>query len=171
MNLNRPPKKKSPPKTRSRAPFASRMIKMTKRTMRAAKSGQFFAVNEWYFHAENMKELIRCINNSVADGRTPPYKVDITSLDWESYVNQYVLGIRKYVLKDSPDTLGKARSKLFKWVLNKNYWNTQGLWWVEVWRAVDFLGSVIKLSKAVDWRERNFWKFSFTLVLQWKTFA
>ncbi|XP_031784422.1 fatty acyl-CoA reductase 1 [Nasonia vitripennis] len=90
------------------------MIKMTKRTMRAAKSGEFFAVNEWYFHAENMKELVKCIKNSGVDGSTPRYNVDITNLDWETYVRQYVLGIRKYVLKDSPDTLGKARSKLYK---------------------------------------------------------
>lgn len=82
--------------------------------MRAAKSGEFFAVNEWYFHAENMKELVKCIKNSVVDGGTTPYNVDITNLDWETYVRQYVLGIRKYVLKDSPDTLGKARSKLYK---------------------------------------------------------
>ncbi|XP_058800857.1 putative fatty acyl-CoA reductase CG5065 isoform X2 [Phymastichus coffea] len=95
-----------------------KMIKMTKRTLRAAKNGEFFAVNEWYFHVENMKELIKCIKSSVVDGAQPRYNVDIADIDWETYVNQYVLGIRKYVLKDSPDTLAKARSKLVKlyWV-------------------------------------------------------
>lgn len=90
------------------------MMKLTRRTLRAAKSGQFFAINEWYFHTENMKDLAKCIKSSVVDGSTPRYNVDITNLDWETYVHQYVLGIRKYVLKDSPDTLGKARSKLYK---------------------------------------------------------
>nr|QGV11515.1 FAR3 [Tetrastichus brontispae] len=94
-----------------------KMIKMTKRTLKAAKNGEFFAVNEWYFHVENMKELTKCIKSSVVDGAQPRYNVDIANLNWETYVNQYVLGIRKYVLKDSPDTLGKARSKL-----NKLYW-------------------------------------------------
>lgn len=90
------------------------MMKFTKRTERAIESGAFFAVNEWYFHVENMKELVKCIKNSVVDGSTPRYNVDMTNVDWDTYVNQYVLGIRKYVLKDTPDTLNKARSKLYK---------------------------------------------------------
>ncbi|XP_011495398.1 PREDICTED: putative fatty acyl-CoA reductase CG5065 [Ceratosolen solmsi marchali] len=94
-----------------------KMINITKRTMRMAKSGEFFAVNEWYFHAENMKKLVKCIKSSVVDGSTMRYNIDITNLDWESYVKQYVLGIRKYVLKDTPDSLSKAKSKL-----NKLYW-------------------------------------------------
>lgn len=89
-------------------------MKLTKRITRAIKSGEFFAVNEWYFHTENMKELSKCIKDSVVDGSISQYNVDITNLNWESYVNQYVLGIRKYVLKDSPDTITKARNKLHK---------------------------------------------------------
>jgi fatty acyl-CoA reductase len=54
------------------------------------------------------------MKSTVVDGGTVRYNVDITNLNWESYVKQYVLGIRKYVLKDSPDTLNKARSKLNK---------------------------------------------------------
>lgn len=90
------------------------MVKITKRTIRATKSGEFFANNEWYFHAENMKELAKSIKSSSVAGSTLRFNVDISNMDWEVYVNQYVLGIRKYVLKDSPDTLDKARSKLFK---------------------------------------------------------
>lgn len=92
------------------------MVKLTKRITRAIKSGEFFAVNEWYFHTDNMKELCQYVKDSVVDGGTSPYNVDISNLNWESYVNQYVLGIRKYVLKDSPDTISKARSKLYKLV-------------------------------------------------------
>ncbi|XP_014209655.1 putative fatty acyl-CoA reductase CG5065 [Copidosoma floridanum] len=90
------------------------MVKITKRTIRATKSGEFFANNEWYFHAENMKELTKSIKSSTVDGGAPRFNVDITNMDWELYVNQYVLGIRKYVLKDGPDSLDGARSKLLK---------------------------------------------------------
>ncbi|KAJ8668111.1 hypothetical protein QAD02_009774 [Eretmocerus hayati] len=90
------------------------MIKMTKRTVRAMEAGTYFAINEWYFHVENMKELIKCIKNSVVDGSAPQFHVDMSKVSWDTYVNQYILGIRKYVLKDTPDTLSKARSKLHK---------------------------------------------------------
>lgn len=84
---------------------------MTKRFERAAKTGEFFAINEWQFRAENMMELMRSVKDT-SDSKT--FNVDIASMDWDSYLHQYMLGIRKYILKDSPDTLTKARNRLFK---------------------------------------------------------
>ncbi|XP_023287990.1 putative fatty acyl-CoA reductase CG5065 isoform X2 [Orussus abietinus] len=87
------------------------MMKISKRFERAAKTGEFFAINEWEFHAENMKDLAKNVQASSDASR---FNVDITSLDWDSYVHQYMLGIRKYILKDGPDTLSRARSRLTK---------------------------------------------------------
>ena len=87
------------------------MLKITKRFQRAALTGEFFTVNEWYFHGDNMKELSKIVRES-NDARC--FKVDITSLDWDTYVHHYMLGIRKYILKDSSDSLSKARSRLLK---------------------------------------------------------
>lgn len=85
------------------------MLKLTKRFERAAKTGEFFAMNEWKFHADNMKELMQFINES-EDCKN--FDVDIRKMDWDKYLHQYMLGIRKYILKDNEDTLNKARSRL-----------------------------------------------------------
>lgn len=87
------------------------MMKITKRFERAAKTGEFFAVNEWVFQGENIKDLAK---NVKAANDANRFNVDITTLDWDSYVHQYMLGIRKYILKDNPDTMSKARNRLFK---------------------------------------------------------
>jgi len=86
-----------------------RMMKISKRLERAARNGRFFALNEWKFYAENMIELIKFMETS-EDCDT--FNVDIKNLDWDIYLHQYILGIRKYILKDNLDTLNKARNRV-----------------------------------------------------------
>lgn len=95
-------------------------MKLTRRFERAAKTGEFFTVNEWRFHGENMQQLAKSVK---AANDANNFNVDITTLDWDNYVQQYMLGIRKYILNDSPDTLTNARSRISKCVKNmkKNY--------------------------------------------------
>lgn len=87
------------------------MMKITQRFQRAALTGEFFAINEWFFHGNNMRELTKAIKESNDSGC---FNVDIGTLDWDTYVHRYMLGIRKYILKDGPDTLSKARNRLLK---------------------------------------------------------
>lgn len=90
-------------------PFPCRMMKITKRFERAAKTGEFFAMNEWKFYMGNMTKLIKFVEESEDCSN---FDVDIRNLDWDVYLHQYMLGIRKYILKDNPDTLKNARSRL-----------------------------------------------------------
>ncbi|XP_072758219.1 putative fatty acyl-CoA reductase CG5065 isoform X2 [Anoplolepis gracilipes] len=90
------------------------MMKITKRFEHAAKNGEFFAMNEWKFCVDNMTKLVKFVR---ASGNCDDFNIDIKSLDWDTYLHQYMLGIRKYILKDNPDTLNNARSRL-----SKLYW-------------------------------------------------
>lgn len=85
------------------------MVKITKRFERAAKTGEFFATNEWKFYAENMTKLEKFVK---ASKDCNDFNVDIKTLNWDRYLHQYMLGIRKYILKDNPDTLNNARNRL-----------------------------------------------------------
>jgi len=86
-----------------------RMMKISKRLERAARSGRFFAMNEWKFCVDNMSDLIKFVKGSE---NCNTFNVDIKNLDWDIYLHQYILGIRKYILKDSLDTLNKARNRV-----------------------------------------------------------
>jgi len=85
------------------------MMKVSKRLERASRNGRFVAMNEWKFYVENMTELIKFVKTS-EDCDT--FNVDIKNLDWDMYLHQYILGIRKYILKDNPNTLNKARNRV-----------------------------------------------------------
>lgn len=90
------------------------MLKITKRINRAANIGQFFTLHEWDFSLDNMMDLIKSVKTTNDCSR---FHVDVNTLNWEAYTRQYTLGIRKYILKDNPDTLNRARSRL-----SKLYW-------------------------------------------------
>ncbi|KYN31582.1 hypothetical protein ALC56_14080 [Trachymyrmex septentrionalis] len=87
------------------------MMKITKRFERAAKTGEFFAMNEWKFHANNMMKLVKFVK---ASEECSSFDMDIRNVDWDIYLHQYMLGIRKYILKDNLDTLNNAKSRLLR---------------------------------------------------------
>nr|CAD7200385.1 unnamed protein product [Timema douglasi] len=82
------------------------MMKISQRFQIAAKTGEFFALHEWNFHCDNIQALIRDYKDQAL------FEVDVTQMDWDMYVKEYMLGIRKFILKDSTDTLPSARRKL-----------------------------------------------------------
>lgn len=93
--------------------FFHRMLKIYRRFKMAARTGEFFALHQWDFISKNIQELNKDV--SFADRRTFP--IDITQVVWDTYVKDYVFGIRNYVLKDPPSTIPQALSKLqrYKW--------------------------------------------------------
>lgn len=94
------------------------MVKIMRRTERAANTGEFFAINEWRFQGENMRRLITAIETTDNDSKN--FNVDITTLNWDLYVKRCLLGIRKYILNDDLDTLTKAQNRMSKCVQNFN---------------------------------------------------
>ncbi|KAL1139604.1 hypothetical protein AAG570_006586 [Ranatra chinensis] len=84
------------------------MMKICRRFRAAAKTGEFFALHEWIFNCDNQKAL----TNHMTAGDKSFFNPDVSKLNWDEYVKIYLLGIRKYVLKDTPETLEPARRKL-----------------------------------------------------------
>ncbi|CAH0385057.1 unnamed protein product [Bemisia tabaci] len=87
------------------------MLKIFKKFKMAAKTGEFFALNEFNFDNRNLGQLIKEIASS---SDQPNFEVDVAKIGWDSYVKQYMLGIRKFVLKDPPETIPGARRKLYR---------------------------------------------------------
>ncbi|XP_034234855.1 putative fatty acyl-CoA reductase CG5065 [Thrips palmi] len=90
------------------------MVKIAQRFKLAAKTGEFFSLHEWDFESSNMKALMKEMD-CITDRQT--FDVDVSHMSWKPYVTDYMMGIRKYILKDGSESLPSARSKL------------QKLWW------------------------------------------
>jgi len=85
-----------------------RMFKISRRFQLAAKAGEFFSLHEWKFHCDNVCALI-----CDAQDKTT-FDVDVSQMDWNQYVKNYMFGIRRFILKDSSDSIPNARKKLQK---------------------------------------------------------
>ncbi|KAK9507276.1 hypothetical protein O3M35_007173 [Rhynocoris fuscipes] len=84
------------------------MLKLCQRFKMAAKTGEFFALHEWKFTCNNQKLL----TEDLCPVDRLLFHTDVSKLNWDEYVKIYLLGIRKYVLKDSADTLPACLKKL-----------------------------------------------------------
>ncbi|CAB3379948.1 Hypothetical predicted protein [Cloeon dipterum] len=89
------------------------MVKICQKTMRSANAGEFFATHQWNFAASLMEKL--AAHQTELDRKLFP--VNVRTINWEQYINTYVIGIRKFILKDDMSSLNRARSRL-----KKLYW-------------------------------------------------
>ncbi|KAI5699456.1 hypothetical protein M8J75_003214 [Diaphorina citri] len=108
------------------------MMKIYTRFKKAAKTGEFFALNEWHFGSRNIKKLAESLKTS-HDWQIFP--VDMRILKYDAYVKNYMIGIRKYVLNDPDKSLPSARRKL------------QALFWATKLIDVAFGSVLLKVIK------------------------
>lgn len=68
-------------------------------------------MNEWNFDTKKFQQLTQTTKQA-KDGND--FNSDMSKMNWDSYVETYMLGIRKYVLKDELDSLPSARRKVIR---------------------------------------------------------
>ncbi|XP_022646381.1 fatty acyl-CoA reductase 1-like isoform X2 [Varroa jacobsoni] len=70
---------------------------------------EYFTTHEWEFSIDNVHNLLDHIKHPKD---REDFDFDIRPMDWLSFLEQYILGVRKYVLKEDPSTIPAARAKL-----------------------------------------------------------
>lgn len=93
------------------------MLKLAKRFKMAADVGKYFVLHEWEFQNKNVQRIIRAARETQLDAQE--FNCDLTHMDWDSYIEKYMMGIRTFVLKDSIESLAKARKKLQRIIWTK----------------------------------------------------
>ncbi|XP_017886873.1 putative fatty acyl-CoA reductase CG5065 [Ceratina calcarata] len=86
-----------------------KLLKYVKRFERALQVGNFFTTHEWNFQDENMNDLRKKMNG-LQDHNS--FNVDMQDLDWDVYFRDYMLGIKKYILKENSETADVARNRV-----------------------------------------------------------
>lgn len=88
-----------------------------------------FIFTEWKFHNTNTQALIKTLSPTDRE----LFNIDLATLDWEDYFINLTQGVRRYLNKEKPKTLGAARKKdtilLFLHILLQLSLYT-GLWWL-----------------------------------------
>ncbi|CAG2109377.1 unnamed protein product [Medioppia subpectinata] len=92
------------------------MVRIYERLHRSVKVLEWFTTHEWRFTNNNILMLIDHLKG--VDKQT--FHFDIRTIHWPTYWGDYVLGTRKYILKEDNSTLPEARNNLRKlYYLNK----------------------------------------------------
>ncbi|XP_066593582.1 putative fatty acyl-CoA reductase CG5065 [Prorops nasuta] len=81
------------------------MIKVQNRVSSGLEMLQYYTTKPWIFQNDGMKDLQKRL--SPDDKKT--FFMDINSLVWNDYMLFYILGARKYCMKDDLSTLPRAR--------------------------------------------------------------
>ncbi len=84
------------------------MLKMYWKLKRATRSLEFFTMNNWIFSTDNVAQLFKSL--SVEDQKR--FYFNVHNINWQAYIKQYCLGIRRFILKESDSTVNSARSRL-----------------------------------------------------------
>jgi len=94
----------------------SKQVRLYDRAHRAIACLDFFTTHQWRFISENPIRLLEQLSDS--DRHT--FDFDVRKIDWNSYIETYILGARRFILKDDPSTLPQARKNLTRYSID--YW-------------------------------------------------
>uniref|UniRef100_A0A1B0C9F8 Fatty acyl-CoA reductase n=1 Tax=Lutzomyia longipalpis TaxID=7200 RepID=A0A1B0C9F8_LUTLO len=75
---------------------------------------RFFSTRQLEFQNENVRELRDVL--STTDQKL--FNIDVSQMSWEDYLENYVLGFRTYLLKQSTDSLPKSRQRLQRYLFH-----------------------------------------------------
>ena len=74
-------------------------------TLQYTKMVKYFGEQDWLFHDRNVRSLLEQLTPIDRD----IFYFDIKQLNWASYLERFVRGLRQYILRDDATTLPKAR--------------------------------------------------------------
>lgn len=71
------------------------MLKIQDKLAKAATCLEYFTTHEWQFEDNNVRNL----NSSLNEQDRKEFNFDVAQINWEEYIENYVLGIRRYIYK------------------------------------------------------------------------
>ncbi|XP_068986787.1 putative fatty acyl-CoA reductase CG5065 [Bombus flavifrons] len=89
------------------------MMKLLKSGNKLSTSATCFTTHEWTFQRDNCTDLMRkvkMLNDSDI------FKLDLRDMDWQKYVAIYLMGIRKFVLKQEFKSIARQRLARLYWI-------------------------------------------------------
>lgn len=84
------------------------MVRTQEKLKKAAECLEYFSTHQWHFSNTNVVAL----QDRLSTEDRKNFSFDVRDIHWPSYIENYVLGIRHFIFKDSPDTICVARRNL-----------------------------------------------------------
>ncbi|RNA15898.1 fatty acyl- reductase 1-like [Brachionus plicatilis] len=85
-------------------------VRVQSKIKKAVETLEFFTSTEWEFTNDN----IFFVSNEMNEVDKRIFNIDVKDLHWRSYIEQYCLGTKKYLLKEDMGKVNKCRKELKK---------------------------------------------------------
>lgn len=89
------------------------MIRVQDKLKKAATCLEYFTTKEWCFDDRN----VRALHTTLSKFDQEEFNFDVSKINWEEYVEDYVLGIRRFIFKEDAATIPNARKQI-----SRLYW-------------------------------------------------
>ncbi|CAH1107531.1 unnamed protein product [Psylliodes chrysocephalus] len=86
------------------------LLRIQDKLHKAADCLAYFTTKEWRFDDENVRQLAMVLSESDRE----EFCFDVAKIDWNNYLENYVLGIRRFIFKEDASTLPMARKQISK---------------------------------------------------------
>ncbi|XP_060831017.1 fatty acyl-CoA reductase 1-like isoform X3 [Bombus pascuorum] len=89
------------------------LMKLLKNGNKLFTSLQYFILHEWTFQRDNCSDLarkVKMLNDS------DKVKLDLEDMNWNKYVAIYLMGIKKFILKEDFNSLARQRLSRLYWI-------------------------------------------------------
>ncbi|XP_068987089.1 putative fatty acyl-CoA reductase CG5065 [Bombus flavifrons] len=89
------------------------LMKLLKNGNKLFTSLQYFILYEWTFQRNNCSDLarkVKMLNDS------DMVKLDLRDMNWEQYVAIYLMGIKKFILKEDVNSIARQRLSRLYWI-------------------------------------------------------
>ncbi|XP_043595366.1 putative fatty acyl-CoA reductase CG5065 isoform X2 [Bombus pyrosoma] len=90
------------------------MMKIVKYCYQLVTVTAYFTMHEWTFQRDNITDMVKKVK-MLKDGNV--VKLDLQDMNWEKYIATYMMGIKKFILKEDLESMDAARQRL-----SKLYW-------------------------------------------------
>lgn len=84
------------------------MVRAQKKVSMGLKILQYYTTKRWEFKNDRSKALFA----RMTPGDQEKFFFDCSQVDWNLYIQNYILGMRQYLLNEPPSNLPKARKNL-----------------------------------------------------------
>ena len=122
------------------------LVNVQKRVSQGLKVLQYYTTRDWIFKNENFIKLYQEMNEVDKE----KFYCDLKQIEIKDYLKNYIIGTRHYLLKDTPESLPKARKLLRRWISNllnfESWWHFSivyfRLYYLDQFVAILFYGLI-----------------------------
>lgn len=86
------------------------MIKVQDKLAKSVECLEYFTTHQWKFHGHNVLALL----DALQEKDRQQFQFDVRTIQWEDYVEKYVLGFRQFLFKQNPSSLEASRKRMTK---------------------------------------------------------